>query len=119
MPSTAGDIARKLRVSEYDLTDPATSISFGSFYLAELVGRLDNSIIEALYSYNAGITNLRNWKKVFPDLPEDLILELIPFAETRSYGRKIVSAAAVYGDLYYGRAHTDVVAEIMFEGEAN
>ncbi len=113
MPSTAGDIARKLKVSEYDLTNPATSINFGSFYLAELIGRLDNSIIEALYSYNAGITNVRNWKKIFPDLPEDLILELIPFAETRNYGRKILCAAAVYGDLYYGKAHTDVVAEIM------
>lgn len=114
MPSTAKDIARKLRVSEYDLTDPATSINFGSFYLAELAGRLDNSIIEALYSYNAGITNVRNWKKIFPDLPEDLVLELIPFTETRNYGKKIVSAAAVYGDLYYGKSHTEVVSEIMF-----
>lgn len=114
MPATAGDIARKLKVESYDLTDPQTSINFGSFYLAELAGRLDGSIIEALYSYNAGITNVRNWKKYFPDLPEDLILELIPFTETRNYGKKIVSAAAVYGDLYYNKAHSDVVAEIMF-----
>lgn len=115
MPATAGDIARKLKVESYDLTDPQTSINFGSFYLAELAGRLDGSIIEALYSYNAGITNVRNWKKYFPDLPEDLILELIPFTETRNYGKKIVSAAAVYGDLYYNKAHSDVVAEIMFQ----
>ena len=115
MPATAGDIARKLKVSQYDLTDPQTSIDFGSFYLAELVGRLEGSVIEALYSYNAGITNVRNWKKYFPDLPEDLILEMIPFTETRNYGKKIVSAAAVYGDLYYGVTHGDVVSEIMFQ----
>ena len=115
MPATAGDIARKLKLTDYDLTNPQTSIEFGSFYLAELVGRLDGSIIEALYSYNAGITNVRNWKKYFPDLPEDLILELIPFTETRNYGKKIVSAAAIYGDLYYGVSHKDVVTEIMFQ----
>lgn len=115
MPATAGDIARKLKLADYDLTNPETSIEFGSFYLAELVERLDGSVIEALYSYNAGITNVRNWKKYFPNLPEDLILELIPFTETRNYGKKIVSAAAVYGDLYYGASHKDVVTEIMFE----
>lgn len=114
MPATAGDIARKLKVTDYDLRSPETSIEFGSFYLAELVGRLDGSVIEALYAYNAGITNVRNWKKYFPDLPEDLILELIPFTETRNYGKKIVSAAAVYGDLYYSLSHGDVVTEIMF-----
>lgn len=117
MPATAGDVARKLKIKEYDLTDPQTSINFGSFYLAELIGRLDNSIIEALYSYNAGITNVRNWRKIFPDLPEDLILELIPFTETRNYGKKIVSSAAVYGNLYYGKSHEEVVEEIMFSDE--
>ena len=117
MPSTAGDIARKLKIKEYDLTDPQTNINFGCFYLAELIGRLDNSIIEALYSYNAGITNVRNWRRIFPDLPEDLILELIPFTETRNYGKKIISSAAVYGNLYYGKAHNEVVDEIMFSDD--
>lgn len=115
MPTTAADVARKLKIQEYDLTDPHTSVEFGIFYLSELIGRLDNSIIEALYSYNAGITNVRNWKKYFPDLPEDLIIELIPFTETRNYGKKIVSASAVYGNLYYDKTHQQVVEEIMFE----
>lgn len=117
MPATAGDVARKLKIEKYDLTDPQTSINFGCFYLAELIRRLDNSIIEALYSYNAGITNVRNWRKIFPNLPEDLILELIPFSETRNYGKKILSAAAVYGNLYYGKSHREVIDEIMFSDE--
>lgn len=115
MPATAGDIARKLKVQEYELTDPATSVRFGSFYLAELIGRLEGSTIEALYSYNAGITNVRRWKKFFPDLPEDLILELIPFAETRNYGKKIVVAAAIYGDLYFEIPHRTVIEQIVFQ----
>ena len=115
MPATAGDIARKLKVEEFDLKDPVTSVNFGSFYLAELIGRLDNSIIDALYSYNAGITNVRKWKRMFPDLPADLTLELIPFTETRNYGKKIVAASAVYGDLYFEIPHKAIVEMILFE----
>ena len=114
MPATAGDIARKLKVEEFDLKDPVTSVNFGSFYLAELIGRLDNSIIDALYSYNAGITNVRKWKRMFPDLPADLTMELIPFTETRNYGKKIVAASAVYGDLYFEIPHKAVVEKILF-----
>lgn len=114
MPATAGDIARKLKIEDFDLQDPATSVNFGSFYLAELIGRLDNSIIDALYSYNAGITNVRKWKRLFPDLPADLTVELIPFTETRNYGKKIVSASAVYGDLYFEIPHKAIVEKILF-----
>lgn len=114
MPATAGDIARKLKIEDFDLQDPVTSVNFGSFYLAELIGRLDNSIIDALYSYNAGITNVRKWKRLFPDLPPDLTVELIPFTETRNYGKKIVSASAVYGDLYFEIPHKAIVEKILF-----
>lgn len=114
MPATAGDIARKLKIEDFDLQDPGTSVTFGSFYLAELIGRLDNSIIDALYSYNGGITNVRKWKRLFPDLPADLTLELIPFTETRNYGKKIVSASAVYGDLYFEIPHKAIVEKILF-----
>lgn len=114
MPATAGDIARKLKIEDFDLQDPVTSVNFGSFYLAELIGRLDNSIIDALYSYNAGITNVRKWKRLFPDLPADLTVELIPFTETRNYGKKIVSASAVYGDLYFEIPHKAIVEKILF-----
>ena len=79
-----------------------------------MIGRLDNSIIDALYSYNAGITNVRKWKRMFPDLPADLTVELIPFTETRNYGKKIVSASAVYGDLYYEIPHKAIVEKILF-----
>jgi tetratricopeptide (TPR) repeat protein len=36
MPSTARDIARRLNVKKYDLTDPCTSIRFGAHYLSWL-----------------------------------------------------------------------------------
>ncbi len=113
MRPTASDIARKLRIAEYDLTDPQTNITFGAFYLDELLGRLDNVPILALFSYNAGITRVRNWVKNAPPLPLDLFLETVPFAETRDYGRKLLASSVLYGYLYYGKNPHEIVAEMF------
>lgn len=113
MTLTAGDIARKLRMTEYDLYDAETNIGFGAYYLKELIGRLDGSIMHSLFAYNAGITRVRTWIRNDSDLPIDLFLETVPYNETRDYGRKILSAAAFYGYLYYGMSSHDVVSLIM------
>ncbi len=113
MAPTAADVARKLGITEYDLNDAATNLRFGAFYLAELAGRLDGNILDALFAYNGGITRVRTWKKSAENLSADLFLEIIPFAETREYGRKVVSAAAMYGMLYYNLSPVSVVQEIM------
>ena len=119
MEGTASDVARKLKVAQFDLTDSATNIRFGSFYLEELRRRLDGSSILAIFSYNGGISRVRSWVKSAnlefgtSNLSKDLFLEAIPFSETREYGRKVVSAAAMYGYLYYGLTISQVVEEIM------
>lgn len=112
MSSTAGDIARKLKISDYDLADAPTNIRFGSFYLNELIGRLDGDILLAAFSYNAGITRVRNWKKQAPKMTSDIFLETIPYEETRLYGQKIVRASVMYGMLWYGGDLT-IINEIM------
>ncbi len=117
MPTTAGDVARKLRVKEYDLHNARQNIDFGMFYFDELIPRegVDNSILRALFSYNAGITNVRRWNRQFPELEDNpaFFLEKIPFSETREYGRKILTAAVMYGVLYYDMEVSDVVQAIM------
>lgn len=114
MASTAGDIARKLKVSEYDLTDAETNIRFGSYYLNELIGRLDGDILLASFSYNAGITRVRNWKKQAPELPSDIFLETIPYEETRLYGQKITRASVMYGMLWYDENFADIIEKLIF-----
>ena len=107
MEFTAGDIARKLKVQNYSLTDAETNIEFGTFYLSELIKRCDGSYLQALLSYNAGITRVRRWlassmlefgKK--QDMSNDLFLETVPYEETRNYGKKLVSATVMYEYLY-------------------
>lgn len=119
MEPTANDIAKKLKIADFDLTDSSTNILFGAYYLEEMRRRSDNSNILALFSYNAGISHVRTWVKSANiefgtnALPRDLFLEALPFGETREYGRKLVSAAAVYGYLYYNKSIYDVVSEIL------
>ncbi len=95
MESTGSDIARKLKMQDYDLTDAETNIEFGSFYLAELIRRCDDSVLQSFFAYNAGITRVRRWLKS-SKMPMDLFLETLPYAETREYGRKLISATSMY-----------------------
>ena len=107
MEFTAGDIARKLKVQNYSLTDAETNIEFGTFYLSELIKRCDGSYLQALLSYNAGITRVRRWRASSmlefgkkQDMSNDLFLETVPYEETRNYGKKLVSATVMYEYLY-------------------
>ena len=107
MEFTAGDIARKLKVQNYSLTDAETNIEFGTFYLSELIKRCDNSYLQALLSYNAGITRVRRWRSSSmlefgqkQNMSNDLFLETVPYEETRNYGKKLVVATVMYEYLY-------------------
>lgn len=113
MESTAGDVARRLKLESWDLVDPETNITLGAKYLSELIRRLDGKAMPALFAYNAGITRVRAWQSGAKDLPGDVFLESLPFAETREYGRKVLAAAAVYGYLYYQKSPGQIVRELF------
>ncbi len=119
METTAADCAKKLGLEEYDLTDAATNIRLGTYYFSDLVRRLNGSQIRALFAYNAGITRVRKWiqssriELEVRGLHSDLFLETLPFEETREYGRKVISAAAMYGWLYYGQNPCDIANTMM------
>ena len=107
MEFTGNDIARKLKRQDYSLTDPETNLEFGTFYLAELVRRCDGSYLNALLSYNAGITRVRRWLSSSINefgsknkMNGDLFVETVPYEETRGYGKKLISATVMYAWLY-------------------
>lgn len=122
MEFTGNDIAQRLKVKEYSLTDPENNIQFGTYYLSELVRRCDGSLLQGFFSYNAGITRVRRWLKSSliefgkkSDMPLDLFLETLPYTETREYGRKLVSATTMYEWLYSNEtdAFTKTVETLM------
>lgn len=100
MESTAKDVSKKLRINDYDLKDPKINITFGTFYYAEMLRRLHGDYLSACFAYNAGITRVRNWKANYSSFPMDLFLEVLPYGETREYGRKIINSFCVYSYIY-------------------
>lgn len=114
MSATAGDEARKLKLSpDFDIFDPETNIMLGSHYYAGLIERTEGkSELLALFAYNAGLTNVRRWKRP-AKMSMDIYLETLPFQETREYGRKLVGAAAMYAFLYEGTTPAETVRSLM------
>ena len=84
-----------------------------------MTARHEGKRLYAFFSYNAGMQRVRRWLKASAiefgrsaPVSADIFLETIPYAETREYGRKIISAAAVYGFLYYGASVSKTVSLI-------
>lgn len=105
MLPTAIDTAKKLKISDLvsdveDLKNPELNLRLGCSYLSQLISRLDGKKLDALFAYNGGITRVRRWRAGASDLSDELFLEIVPFKETRDYGRKVLSAEYFYEYLY-------------------
>ncbi len=95
MPSTGAFIARELN-REFDkkrLLDPSFSIELGSWYLGHLSKRFDGDLVLAIAGYNAGPGAAARWKETLPSELDEFI-ESIPYAETRSYAKKVLRSYA-------------------------
>jgi soluble lytic murein transglycosylase len=120
MPPTAGDMAGRIKrgggpdytgEGDLNLRDPETNIYIGAFYLDYLWNQLGHPLLSIL-AYNGGMSRVRRWYGASGSLPGDLFLETVEYRETREYGRRLVSSAAVYDFLYYGVNLQALVADI-------
>lgn len=118
MPSTAAMVARGLGLASYDLKNPADNLRIGASHFAELLDETGQHPLRAMWAYNAGRGRLRSWLETGDDLPDDLLLESLSISETRQYGRNILQAAIMYGELYSGIKAAGIVDEILGESGA-
>lgn len=104
MPPTWEEwVGRKRLPADSDPGDAETNAALGAAYLAWLYERdWTAGWVDSLASYNAGGGRIRTWRRERPGLGDDLFGESIPVEEPRSYIRKVLSAATVYGYLYTG-----------------
>ncbi|MFW5689429.1 MAG: lytic transglycosylase domain-containing protein, partial [Spirochaetota bacterium] len=112
IPATAEDIARRMRLDDPVLTDPADSVAIGARYFRMLTGQF-GTMTRSLAAYNAGQGNVRSWERRWTGLDEVLFHQVMPFAETYNHVRKVVVAASFYGYLYAGRPPAETVRLIF------
>ena len=98
LPSTAREVARRLRVRVEDATllDSDVNIRLGTAYLGRLRDRLGGHLALATAAYNAGPQRVRSWLPLLQELPTDLWVESVPFPESRSYVQKVLAYTVIY-----------------------
>ncbi len=101
LPSTSRDIARKLKLKNFTLMDPCTSLEIGSNYINWLKKYVGDTRTKILAAYNAGPGRVRSWKILMEQNSDpDFAIELIPYDETRSYVLRINKYIEYYRMIY-------------------
>ena len=104
MPATAEHMAPKLGLpfAVGRLTsDPAYNAAMGSGYLRQLVDDFGPSVAMIASGYNAGPGRPKRWITEFGDprrADVDVVdwVEMIPFAETRTYVMRVSESVVIY-----------------------
>ncbi|MGO1375430.1 MAG: transglycosylase SLT domain-containing protein [Psychrobacter sp.] len=104
MPATAKYIARNLgetysasRASRANSGD--TNIRYGTWYMGDILGKLNRQPVVATAGYNAGPNNAKRWQPVYGSLAADQYVESIAFPETRNYVKHVMENATIYSNL--------------------
>ncbi len=104
MPATGQRIAQSIRLQGFDaskLFEPDTAINIGTWYIGSLMKRFKGDPLLVAAAYNAGPEAVAAWIGRNGSAGErDEFVELIPFAETRSYVKKVLRNYAEYKRIY-------------------
>lgn len=103
MPSTAEWIAQNLgdeHYSEHELIGTEKNIQYGTWYLASLEKEFGENTILVLAAYNAGRGRVKEWIESGQINPEELVIEDIPYQETREYVERVMNSYRTYSTLY-------------------
>lgn len=98
MPGTARWVASRMGLKEWrHALEGAVdaNVSFGTYYLKEMLSRLDGSPVLASAAYNAGPGRAQAWRGD-RTLEGAVYIDTIPFSETRDYVRKVMANAHQY-----------------------
>lgn len=107
MPATGKWVAAKIGLTDFVhtmLNDLRTNITLGANYMNMVLENNGGSQVLATAAYNAGPGRSRTWRGTL-DAPMEgaIFVESIPFAETRTYVRNVMSNATNYAALFEKR----------------
>lgn len=93
--------AEKMGLEDFDIGkihQPEYNIKIGTWYISYLMEVYDESMIDALAAYNAGIGNVNSWMR--ESGASRIEIDQIPFEETRQYVQKVLRYYEKYKKLY-------------------
>ncbi len=104
MPRLGISLAERIRrrkITTSELYDPGLNINLGLYHFSELFDYFEYAgarwqMVLAICAYNAGKNPVKNWFEERGELEQDLWIELIPYAETRRYVKRVLSALRIY-----------------------
>lgn len=88
LPQTARRFERFVWAKK--LFQPETNVRLGTKYFRSLLSRFGNRVELSLAAYNAGELKVESWEERYVGASPTLLLELIPYSETREYVSIIV-----------------------------
>lgn len=101
-PSTAEYICRRRGIPFHgeNLLDGEYNVMLGCMYLAYLLERFPDETA-AICAYNAGEGTVRGWLADKAYSADGITLFEIPYAETRTYAKKVADFRKIY-EIFYG-----------------
>ncbi|MDH5456985.1 MAG: lytic transglycosylase domain-containing protein, partial [Gammaproteobacteria bacterium] len=99
MPATGKQVAREIRLPYSGLstlTDPESNIRLGTSYLGQMAERFGGNPVLATAAYNAGPHRVDRWLPEQGSEDARVWIENIPFNETRTYVKRVLSAQAIF-----------------------
>jgi soluble lytic murein transglycosylase len=108
--ASRGAAAPAAPVDEAALHKPEVSIALGTHFLGSLRASFPEDKALAIAAYNGGAGAVRRWLTERGADEFDLFVERIPYDETRSYLKKVLSSEAAYAFLYAPSVLDEVLA---------
>ena len=102
IPPTSARVAEKMREPFFpdQLYDPEINIRLGASYIGALYKKFGGEVPLAAGAYNAGPRAMARWCTQHAGHPTDEFVELVAFAQTREYVKRVTSLYAKYRFLY-------------------
>lgn len=102
MPYTSLKVAALLK-DQHDVKDlykPEVAIQYGAAYLKKLSVEFNNQLPLVAAAYNGGPHRVKLWLRNYGEIDFDVFIEHIPFPETRTYVKRVLSFYATYQKIY-------------------
>jgi soluble lytic murein transglycosylase len=97
MPGTAQQVDGAMP-EKGRLSDPSYNLGLGERYLQTLIDQTNGNLFQLAAAYNAGPAALSRWLTTRPEIADDplLFIESVPYAETRSYIKYVMTYYWMY-----------------------